>query len=381
MRLGTFLGIEFRIHPSFWLLVGLVAFAGFNRGLGVGGTLAELGFVLALFVSVMLHELGHALAARRYGIPTRSITLSMIGGLANLERMPNKPVHELVIALAGPAVNVVLASLSGLALLATDAPFVSRFAVANLVLVGFNLIPAFPMDGGRVLRALLATRLPYARATEIAAKLGRVLVVPFVVAGVLLNPVLLLIGAFVWFAAGAELRAARARDGLQGARVMHASMAKLLVLHPEDRLDQAVELTLDGTQKDFPVVAEDGIIGSLTQRRLLRAVKRQGLRARVADVMQASPPSVDVGGSLEDAVRLMEDSSSPFVVVTEDRQPVGVVTMENVEEFMRIRHALGGRMPIRIVGVTPGAEADFDPDVDPEVDSTSGVGSARALPN
>lgn len=215
-KLGRFAGIDTYVHASFLLLVAWAAWAAWS-GVGTGlAVLLGVAFLLAVFGSVLLHELGHALMARRYGIHTRRIILSPIGGIAQLEGMPRRPRQELAVALAGPAVNFVLAAvlwvvlpvLGGAAVLAD---FLGSVMLANLGLGLFNLVPAFPMDGGRALRAILAERMGSHRATEIAAKIGRAIALVVGIAALVWGHfVLALVAAFVWFAAGAELRAARA---------------------------------------------------------------------------------------------------------------------------------------------------------------------------
>jgi len=217
-RLGTLFGIPVRVHATFFLLLGVLAFTDLLRG-GAGAALAGSLWLLLVFGSVLLHEFGHALAARRYGIETRDVTLLPIGGLARLERMPDRPRQELWIALAGPAVNLAIAGLLAIWLGLVGQPAVtpfggsmtSRLMAINIGLLLFNLLPAFPMDGGRVLRALLGERLGQLRATEIAAAVGRGMALLFGLLGLLFYPMLLLIAMFVWFGAGAELRATRMR--------------------------------------------------------------------------------------------------------------------------------------------------------------------------
>lgn len=226
-KLGRFAGIDTYVHATFLLLLGWAAWTAWS-GAGTGvAVLYGVTFLLAVFASVLLHELGHALTARRYGIRTRRIVLSPIGGIAQLEGMPRKPRQELAVALAGPAVNFVLAAaLWVVAPVFAAAPFLSNLVggvmVANLLLGTFNLLPAFPMDGGRALRAFLAQRMGSLRATEIAAKVGRGLAVVMGIAGLMWgNFVLTLVAAFVWFAAGAERRASRieaAYDAAYGPR-------------------------------------------------------------------------------------------------------------------------------------------------------------------
>lgn len=208
-KLGRFAGIDAYVHASFLLLMGWAAWAAYQ---GAGSGLAALMgvvFLVGVFASVLLHEFGHALTARRFGIRTRRIVLWPIGGVAQLEGQPRTPRQELLIALAGPAVNFALAaglwSLTALGIL-PGGGLVTSLLLANLTLGVFNLLPAFPMDGGRVLRALLATRVGGLRATNIAVKIGKVAAAGFVIAGLFGNPMLMLVGAFVWFAASAEGR-------------------------------------------------------------------------------------------------------------------------------------------------------------------------------
>jgi Zn-dependent protease len=212
-KLGRFAGIDTYVHATFLLLVGWAAWASYAGAGTVFAAVLGVAFLLAVFGSVLLHELGHALVARRYGIRTRKIVLSPIGGLAQLDGMPAHPRQELAVALAGPAVNFVLAGVlfvigSGLG---TSPMYglLDGLVFANLTLGAFNLVPAFPMDGGRALRAFLATRMGNHNATEIAARVGKVVAIAMGIIGLATNWVLVAIAVFVWFAASAELRAAR----------------------------------------------------------------------------------------------------------------------------------------------------------------------------
>ncbi len=217
MRLGTFSGIPVYVHWTFLLLLGFVALSQLVATGSLMVALSGVAFVAMIFACVVLHEFGHALAARRFGIGTRDVTLLPIGGIARLDRMPTNPGQELRVALAGPAVNLGIAALLGIWLLMTSPGpyggyFASRLLSVNLALVAFNMLPAFPMDGGRVLRALLAKRIGHLDATEIAAKIGRGLAVVFGIVGLLWNPMLILIAVFVWFGAGQEAAMARRRE-------------------------------------------------------------------------------------------------------------------------------------------------------------------------
>jgi Zn-dependent protease len=218
-RLGTWLGIQVKIHWSFWILVLVVLMQ-----TGGENTVGVLAFLAAIFSFVLLHEFGHALAARRFGIQTRDITLLPIGGLARLERMPTNPRQELIIALAGPAVNVVLAIALGLMILAQrslsslwpadggNSTMLQQLMLVNIVLVVFNMLPAFPMDGGRVLRSLLAWQIGYLPATIWAVRVGRWMALMMFIASFFWVWTLALIAAFIWLAGTAELVEARRRS-------------------------------------------------------------------------------------------------------------------------------------------------------------------------
>ena len=209
-KLGTFAGIDVFVHATFLLIVGWYGWTYWLETRTLIGALEGVAFILLLFLAVTLHEYGHALTARKYNIRTRDITLYPIGGVARLERMPEKPIQELWVALAGPAVNVVIAAALFVYLTLTNAlvpmgqltlttgSFIERLMLVNVSLVLFNLIPAFPMDGGRVLRALLALNMDYVRATQIAATVGQGLAFLFGLAGLFGNPMLFFIAFFVW---------------------------------------------------------------------------------------------------------------------------------------------------------------------------------------
>jgi Zn-dependent protease/CBS domain-containing protein len=357
-RVARFGQTEVRIHVTFLLLLAFFAFTGHARG-GTAGALVSLAFILALFLCVLLHEFGHALAAARYGIKTPDITLLPIGGVARLQRMPDQPVQELVVALAGPLVNVVIAAglfLGGLGrwtgwrgMADVDNPyadFLGTLMTVNIWLVVFNLIPAFPMDGGRVLRALLATRLNYARATRIAATVGQVLAFGFAAyALVNRNPMLILIAVFIYFGAAQEAAAAQMRDFARGVAVSDAMVTDFRTLGAADTLEDAVEALLRTSQHDFPVVDDaGGVQGILTRTDMIRALREGGPSVPVASVMQRDVPSVPLGTSFERAFRIMNEHGLPAVLVR-DRlgRLVGVITPENVGEMMMVQAALGDR--------------------------------------
>ncbi len=354
-KLGEVAGIGVYMHATFLLLIGWVVLSHWMEGASLAATLAGLAFVLVLFGCVVLHEFGHALTAKKYGIKTRDITLLPIGGVARLERMPDIPIQELWVALAGPAVNVVIAAALFLWLQVTSGlepfgqlgvakgSFAGRLMVVNIFLVVFNMIPAFPMDGGRVLRALLATRMDYTRATNMAASLGQWIAFLFGFIGLFTNPFLMFIALFVWIGAEQEASMVKMKSALGGIPVRRAMLTEFRTLAPRDLLARAVEFILTGSQQDFPVTDDGHVVGVLTRSDLLRALAQQGQGVLVADVMRREFQVVDSTEMLETAFARLEACECHTLPVTRNGQLVGLVTMENVGEFVMIQAALGGR--------------------------------------
>ena len=359
-RIARIAGIGVYIHATFPLLLAWVALGAYGGRDTLPATLAVVVFVLAIFGIVVLHELGHALAARRYGIATRDITLLPIGGVARLERMPRDPKQELVIALAGPAVNFALAPLLfGVLAVSGGVPtstemafgggflswriFVAQLAWTNLVvLAGFNLIPAFPMDGGRVLRAVLAMRgRSYARATVIAAQVGRVFALLFGILGwfVLDEPTLVLIALFVWLGAAGEAAAVQQSDTLDGVLVSEVMIRDVRTLAPDEPLARAVQLTLDGFQQDFPVV-DGGVVGVLTRRELFRVLAERGPASPVHEAMRRDVPIVDPDDDVEEVLGRLRASGCQAVPVVRAGRLLGVLSQDNISEFVMARTAL-----------------------------------------
>jgi Zn-dependent protease len=351
-KLGRVAGIDVYMHATFLLIIGWVMLTYWMEGRSLAGTLSGVGFTLALFGCVLLHEFGHALAARKYGIKTRDITLLPIGGVARLERMPDDPRQELWVALAGPAVNIGIAAalfiwlqlttglepLSRLSM--TEGSFLWRLMITNIFLAIFNLLPAFPMDGGRVVRAILATRMDYTRATQIAATLGQGMALVFGFIGFFTNPFLIFVAFFVWIGAAQEAGMAQMKSALEGIPVSRAMLTDFQTLLPHDPLSRATELVLSGSQQDFPVVEDGSIVGVLTRGDLLTALAKKGQGSPVADVMRRDVQVVDSSDMLETVFTRLQNSDYHTLPVTRNGQLVGLVTMENVGEFLMIQAAL-----------------------------------------
>ncbi len=377
IKLGRLWGIDVHLHLTFLLLLGLLGAAHWLAHRDAAGLASGLLFILGLFGCVLLHEYGHALMARRYGIPTRDITLLPIGGVARLERMPDRPAQELWVALAGPAVNVVIAiglfawlTLTGgweplSSLGATEGRIAERLLVANLFLAGFNLLPAFPMDGGRVLRALLAMAIGQVKATRIAAGVGKGMAILFGLVGLFTNPMLLLIAVFVWFGADQETAAAEARSSASGALVRDAMLTDFRSLAPGDSLGTAATALLAGSQPDFPVVEDGRLVGLLPRQDLFHALRAHSPARAVETVMQRDFLVLEARESLEDALRRMQPERGLVMPVMSQGRLVGLLTAENIGEFFALRTALAGRggVPPRLPPPLPQARLTAQPPV------------------
>ncbi len=350
-KIGRIAGIEISVHWTFLILIAWIIFIRFGEGLAA--VVEGIVFILAVFLCIVLHELGHALTARRFGIKTRDITLLPIGGMARLERMPEAPAQELLVALGGPAVTLMIA----IALFAVDAAIwglpslmdptslgrnlLVQLLWVNVILLGFNLLPAFPMDGGRVLRALLHFELDYVRSTEIAATVGQFMAVLFGLLGLYIqNPFLILIAIFVYFGAREEAKSAQVRSFCRGIPVSHAMITRCRTLAPDDTLAHAIQEILIGEQQDFPVTTDGQIVGLLTRTGMISALSQHGQDARVEDAMRRDCPSIEETEPLERAMETMRGSGCSVLPVTRRGALVGIVSLENVGEWMMIQSAL-----------------------------------------
>jgi Zn-dependent protease len=352
LKLGKLLGIDVYLHFTFLLLLGFLGFYYWRATHNVDAALRGVAFIVALFGCVVLHELGHALMARRYGIQTRDITLLPIGGVARLEKMPEKPMQEFWVALAGPAVNVVIAGVLfvGLAVTGGFTPvkelgvsggsFWQRLLMLNLFLVAFNLLPAFPMDGGRVLRAVLALRLGRRRATAIAANVGQGMAILFGIFGFFYNPFLIFIAIFVYLGAQAEAGMVEMQSALAGLRVRDAMMTRFRTLAPQDTLDKAVTELLAGSQQDFPVVENDQPIGILRRNDLVKALSEGRRDDAVTAGMSRDCETVDEASSLQSAVESMRARQCATMPVLAGGRIVGLLTLEHVSEMIMVNTAI-----------------------------------------
>jgi Zn-dependent protease len=346
VTLGAVIGIPIRIHFTFLLL--LIWYGYYSSTVGHDLILAIL-FLILLFVCVVLHELGHAAMARRMGVRTREIVLYPIGGIARLENIPAGRA-ELFIALAGPAVNLVLATLLGAVIvifgsgirlpdrLTAPQHLLEYLFLVNVVLLLFNLLPAFPMDGGRVLRAALAIATSQERATEIAAAVGQATAILFAVVGILQpNALLMIIALFVFIGASQEAMFYRQRSAIVGKPAHEAMIRRFETLAPQDSLQIAAEHLLATHQQDFPVLdAWNRVVGILSRARLMQGLARHGGSGVVLDVMERDVPTVAPDDDLARVLQFLRARPQCPVLVLEEERLSGMITLENLTEFIEV---------------------------------------------
>lgn len=359
LNLGKIVGIGVKIHWTFFLLILWIVFLEVSRGNNLQAIIWSVLFIMVLFACVVFHELGHALTARKFGIGTRQITLLPIGGVASLEDMPENPAEEFWVAIAGPVVNVIIAVLLYLfipmeeflnqdpemleeTLSAINANnFLFYLFSANVMLVIFNLIPAFPMDGGRIFRALLSMNFDRVTATDLAAKLGQGVAFLFFLIGLLYNPILILIAIFIYFGAQGENIMVQQLALLKGYRVKDAMMTNITTVHPDGTLNDVIDIILTGTERDFVVVENGQVKGILYQSDLINAFKGGNTKAKVANIMDEEFYIVQLDEKLTDVYRkIRSNSKSFFPVVEDDGRLIGAIDMNNINEFMTFRAPL-----------------------------------------
>jgi len=358
ITLGKFAGIKVRIHWSFWLIILWIIFLDISRGNTLGGMLWNVFFILSIFLCVVLHEFGHALTARRFNIGTRQITLLPIGGVASLEKMPENPKEELLVAIAGPVVNLVIALVLILFIpvdrylemnpeqleeslsMVRAGNFLFYLLSANIMLVAFNMIPAFPMDGGRVLRALLSLKLGRIRATEAASTLGQMIAALFFILGLLYNPILILIAIFVWFGARGENVMMQQISLLKGYKVKDAMMTDFTVLNKEQTVEDVIDIIIAGTERDF-VVSENGRAAGIVNHSSIRDVLREkGRNVAVREIMNTDFEVLNADEELTEIYRKVMASNNDFFPVMENGSLAGVIDMNNINEFMMFRSSI-----------------------------------------
>ena len=361
--IGRVFGITLRLHVTFLIFLAFIAYGGFADA-GVSGAGWAVAMFSAIFACIALHELGHSVVAQQLGVQVKSITLLPIGGVAALRSIPENPWHEIAITVAGPMVNAAIACalipFTGLPshLLLVAMPhdphgFLLSLVQSNIALFLFNLVPAFPMDGGRLLRAVLALGLSYRRATTIAAMVGQGLAILFVLVGLKFSFWLVLIGAFIFMAAEGEERIVRMRSVLHDLDVEDVMSREFAVLSPADPIARGIELIYQTGQDDFPVIQEGKLVGIVTRPALVEAMNARGADALAGEIMD---PDVAVVSPREKVVHVYEEiinGGTTSAVVMDGGQLIGMISPDNISRYLLVQSSLKSSRRRRAAAVPP----------------------------
>lgn len=353
IQIAKFFGIPVRVHWSFGLLILWVIYMGQSGGMGWQGTMWMVIFFLSLFACIVLHEFGHALSARYYGVKTHDIVLSPIGGIARLDKLPEKPFQEFVVAIAGPLVNVAIALLLvpyvfyisdiGLNIIGTQESlfshpvnFLPLLFLLNISLAVFNLLPAFPMDGGRILRALLSIKFGRTKATQLATYLGQAIAIVFLAYGVWNNElVIAFIGIFVFFTAASENRMVKIDHKLNSHTVADLMRRQFATLKESDGIAVAVHELQQGLEQYFLVFnEEEELVGMVSDTQINKARESLGLETTVGDFMQSDIFKTSPSDTLKSVFQLMQEKQIPIFPVMENNEVVGVVDIKLMNDFL-----------------------------------------------
>lgn len=356
LNLGSVSGIKIKIHWTFFFLIVWVAFNEVKEGGTTESVFYNIAFVLAVFVCVVLHELGHALTAKRFGINTKNITLLPIGGMARLDKIPASPKEEFLVTIAGPLVNIVIALLLYFVIpyqnlmhlsLGEEIAFINSFTLQNFLiylffvnigLVVFNLIPAFPMDGGRILRALLAMKLDRVKATKIASSIGLTIAVMFLLIGLLYNPILIFIALFVFIGAYTENLMVKQLSLLKGHKVKDVMLTSITKFNSENSIQDVIDVLLAGSENNFVVVDNDKIVGLLYHKDIIEKSKERALK--IKEIMKTSFKTIDINADINEVYRLIYSDNKPFLPVVDKNKLIGAIDLANINEFFLLQAKL-----------------------------------------
>ncbi len=339
-RLVKVFGVDINIHITFLILPLLSLYYG----------LRGLFFILFVFFCVTLHELSHSLVARRFGIEVKEITLLPIGGLASMTSFPKKPLHEFLISVSGPAFNIAFAALLYIPLvllIGKDALFspslanwpqtIAQAFWVNLILAAFNLLPAFPMDGGRILRSILAAKMSYRKATRVAVSIGHIFALLFLYFGLMRGHILLMfIAVFIYMAASAEEAQVDVRETIKRFRVMDVLKKEFVSLKSDVALSKVLELVFHSHQEDFPVIDDGNLKGFLTRSDIINNIHQHGTAKVVKEIMRIDFPTVVPETLLLDVQKAMEESQLKALPVVKDKKILGVITLEDISRVYSV---------------------------------------------
>jgi Zn-dependent protease len=357
LNLGSVSGIKINIHWTFLFLIIWIVFDELKRGGSTNSILFQIALVLAVFICVVLHELGHALTAKRFGIQTIKITLLPIGGVASLDSIPESPKQEFLITIAGPLVNIIIALFLyfiipvqefinlnfGEAIITLNKLTLQNFLfslfIVNVGLVVFNSIPAFPMDGGRILRALLATRMNRVKATQIASTMGQFIAIAFLLIGLIENPFLILIALFIFLGAYGENQMVHHLALLKGHTVEEAMIINITTFKPEDSIDLVVNKIISGTENNFIVVKDHQVEGLLYHQDIIDNSNKNVL---VKDIMNVNFKTINASDELKKAFTLIYSEKKPYFPVVEKGKLLGAIDAVNLNEYILLQTKLVG---------------------------------------
>lgn len=352
LKLGTIRGIGIFVHWTFSLLISFIIYINYSSGYSAIQIVWSVLFILCVFVAVFLHELGHSFAAKLFNIGTKDITLLPIGGVSRLETIPEKPKEELIVTFAGPLVNIVLALITGLFISFPDnsvslarelsagvnaSNFFLNFFIVNIILAVFNLIPTFPMDGGRILRALLSFKFERHIATKIAARIGQFLAIGFMLLGFLYNPFLIFIGLFVIMGAQMESEYADSKYSLKGNKVRDVTMKQYNTIDAAEPIKTAVDLLLDSQSKIFLITENNKPVGTLNRDQIIKALSAKGEDITISSAMDRKLIYLDAETLLENIIEFVYENKTNLMLVTENNELLGTVDTENLLEFIMIK--------------------------------------------
>lgn len=356
LKLGKYYGTEVQIHWTFFLLVIWIVLSEILSGSSVDRVLFNLQFILAVMICVLLHELGHVFVAKKFGIKTRKMVLLPVGGISTVEKPTNSPKEEFLITIAGPLVNLIIAIILFFAIPVTDyvslnlgeyftalndfsaRTFLFFLFIVNLALAVFNLIPAFPLDGGRLLRAVLDIKLTRVKATRVATTISHIIAVILLMVGLLFNPILVFLSLFLLIGSFSENKTVHQIGLLKGYKVRDAMLKHITVFDTEDTMEHIVDVILRGSETNFVVMKNKEVVGLLYHKDIIENSNKRTLLVR--DLMTADFKTISSGEKLDVAYGLMQDEIDPFFPVTEKGELIGAIDFANMHEFLLMEDKL-----------------------------------------